>query len=241
MKFLAATTLATTALANLAQMREDFKGLTSRYVREAVKEGKANDRAIEQILSEDAFNAINEYGCWCFMGGDHGRGHGAPVNHLDYKCQQLARGYDCAILDASANGNDSCVPWEVFYISGIGGGSAGLVPTCEAFNNDFCSQTACKIEGEFVLAVFNAALSGDGIDNSMSHANGFDDRAGCPLLSTCQDQYGYEVCNEQQCCGEFPARYPFRPLEGARSCCGQNTFDTAVMECCDDGVARLSC
>jgi hypothetical protein len=229
------SSLLATAFAGYEQMASDFAELTTRYVKES-----GGDRAINQILSEEAFNNINEYGCWCYIGADHGRGHGAPVNHIDYKCQQLARGYDCAILDSNA-ANTSCVPWEVFYISGIGGGSAALAPTCEAFNADFCAQTACKIEGEFVLAVFNAALSGDGIDDTFSHANGFDDRAGCPLVNTCQDTYGFEVCQEQQCCGEYPARYPYRPLEGARGCCGQNTFDSAVMSCCDDGVARLSC
>merc|ERR1711934_91554 len=206
--------------------------MTVRYIRERQAQ-RAGGRAIEEIFTDDAFDAINEYGCWCFFGDDHSRGHGPPVNDMDYKCQALHRGYDCAIKDViDATGNNTCVPWEIFYISGIGGGAAALVPTCEAFNSDPCAIAACSIEGAFVLHVFNAALGGDGIDQSFSHANGFDDRSGCPLVGECEGP----DCLERECCGAFPDRYPFRPLGGVRGCCGQHTFDATVLTCCGDDV-----
>jgi len=228
--------LTTTAFASFDSMKQQFDEIRSRYIAESIRDG--NNRAIQQIITGDAFDNINEYGCWCYLAGDHGRGHGPPVNSVDWSCKVLHNGYDCAVQDViDSTGNDTCVPWEVFYISGIGGGENALVPTCEAFNDDLCAQAACKIEGKFVLNVFNSFLGGNSLDPQYSHANGFDDRAGCPLVGECEGA----DCLEKVCCGEYPVRYPFRPLGGIRGCCGQNTFDATILTCCPDNFARLTC
>merc|ERR1712228_65413 len=46
---------------------------------------------------------------------------------------------------------------------------------------------------------------------------------------------------ERACCGEHPHRFPYKPLSGERGCCGGQTFDTTLQECCADNVARISC
>lgn len=229
--------LTTTAFASFESMKEQYGELRSRYVAETIRNG-GSDRAITAIITGDAFDNINEYGCWCYLAGDHGRGHGPPVNEVDWSCKVLHSGYDCAIQDViDSTGNDTCVPWEVFYISGIGGGEAALVQTCDAFNTDLCAAAACKIEGLFVLKVFNSFLGGNSLAPEYSHANGFDDRTGCPLVGECEGA----DCLEKVCCGEYPVRYPFRPLGGIRGCCGQHTYDATILQCCPDNFARLSC
>ena len=35
-----------------------------------------------------------------------------------------------------------------------------------------------------------------------------------------------------QCCGEYPERFPYKTQNGARSCCGNKTYDSAMYECC---------
>merc|ERR1712203_311703 len=69
--------------------------------------------------------SINEYGCWCYFGNDHGRGKGQPQDAIDEMCKVLADGYDCAMRDAEDEGT-TCVPWEVEYVSAIGGSDVGI-------------------------------------------------------------------------------------------------------------------
>ena len=46
---------------------------------------------------------------------------------------------------------------------------------------------------------------------------------------------------ERQCCGLYPPRFPYKPLGGARECCGDKTYQTAIMSCCDGDQIALSC
>ena len=56
-------------------------------------------------------NTLNNYGCWCYLDGDHGKGRGKPVDKLDEACRILSQGYACAAMDHGAD----CVPWQQDY------------------------------------------------------------------------------------------------------------------------------
>lgn len=74
-----------------------------------------------------AIKAMNNMGCWCYFGEDHGKGKGPPLDELDEICKTLADGYDCAMIDyendpkTGHSHNDICIPWEVEYKSALGG------------------------------------------------------------------------------------------------------------------------
>jgi len=235
---IASAILAGIAKAGFSAMKEDFTRMTNRYVRGLIESGTPVDRAISDILTGDNFDRINEYACWCYFEDDHGRGHGKPLNGIDHICKKLADGYDCCMVDAEAlTGNDSCVPWEVQYLPGTGTGEANLVFNCDGFNDintDFCRNCACKVEGIFVLRTFNLFIAGGQIDEAFSQAHGFDEKVNCPLQDGIKD-------TERACCGEHPHRFPYKPLSGERGCCGGQTFDTTLQECCADNVPRISC
>ena len=59
----------------------------------------------------NAVAQLDEFGCWCYFYDNVGRGKGTPVDEVDGFCKTLADGYQCAIIDAEAEG-ESCVPWE---------------------------------------------------------------------------------------------------------------------------------
>jgi len=240
---LASALFAGSALAGFSDMRRDFENMANRYVRGLVESGQAQDRRISDILTGDNFDRINEYACWCYFEDDHGRGHGKPLNGIDHLCKKLSDGYDCCMLDFSTlTGNDSCVPWEIFYLPGTGTGEVNLDANCNGFNpvnpvtqNNFCANCACKVEGIFVLRAFNLFIAGGDMDESFSQANGFDEKVMCPLQQGIQDE-------ERLCCGDQQQhRFPYKPLSGERGCCGGQTYDTTLQECCPDNVARLSC
>merc|ERR1711879_672423 len=205
----AATLVFGSAYAGFADMKQDFQDLAQRYVRGLLANGQPLDRAISEVLTGDNFDRINEYACWCYFEDDHGRGKGKPLNGVDHYCKKLHDGYDCCMLDfEEATGNDSCIPWKVRYLPGVGNGEANLV--------------------------FNLFIAGGAIDDSFNQANGFDEKANCPLKEGIQD-------TERACCGEAPNRFPYKPLSGERSCCGGATYDTTLQECCGDDVARIPC
>ena len=44
-----------------------------------------------------------------------------------------------------------------------------------------------------------------------------------------------------QCCGEYPNRFPFSSENGNRGCCNGKTFDSANLMCCSDGTIQVQC
>ena len=149
--------------------------------------------------------------------------------------------HDCIVMDMAQESNDACVPYEVDYTSAVFA-SGDFSDNCINFNSDsVCAQYACVVEGNFIQRLFNFFSQGvDGssisatTDNSLLHANGFDNsKAGsCPLQKGVQNP-------ERSCCGTYPIRYPYKPLSGDRACCGQRTFLTAMYECCDELNSRF--
>ena len=41
---------------------------------------------------------------------------------------------------------------------------------------------------------------------------------------------------ERECCGTYPNRFQYMPQGGARSCCGEVTYNTSQHDCCDGEV-----
>ena len=44
-----------------------------------------------------------------------------------------------------------------------------------------------------------------------------------------------------ECCGEYPNRFPFSSEGGNRGCCGGKTFDSGNLMCCSDGTIQVQC
>jgi len=220
--------LAGSAAANWLTIQNDFKSL---YGGAVVK---------PQTITPDDMGLLNEYGCWCFFAVDDikaGRSH--PVDLIDSFCKRLHDGYECAMLDAAAMG-ESCVPWAIEYESAIGTGVPGSMTIdnirdeCSNQNPTVgCAQWTCMIEGYFVTTLFLAFTHGTEIDDNMRHANGFDFDDSCPVNKG--------VKSEKECCSEHPVRFPYKTYGGARDCCIDKTFNAGILNCCPDGVVRMSC
>ena len=112
--------LASVANAGLSTISEDLGLLV------AQNSSMWDDRSITAMLGNMG-SVIDTYGCWCYFDEKHGQGKGHPVNSIDKICRDMAHGYDCAIMDAAADGDNDCVPWEVNYVGGSGQGLDNLV------------------------------------------------------------------------------------------------------------------
>lgn len=178
--------------------------------------------------------SMNEMGCWCYFDDDHGRGKGQPIDDLDGVCKTLHEGYECAMRDAEAEGT-TCVPWEVAYVSAVGGATTTLQEACmDANPGNMCACRACTVEGNFVeslIAFF--VIQGGSLNQANKHSNGFNPKTDCPIKA------GGSGPSEKSCCGEYPNRFPFKTLGGDRSCCGSRTFSTLTLNCCDADASQV--
>jgi len=199
--------------------------------------GQNGDRAFGANL-QATIETINESGCWCYFTDDHGRGKGQPVDGLDEICKVLHDGYECAMRDAEEEGT-TCVPWEVDYVSAVGGVTTTLADACITANPvNLCAARACAIEGTFVESILGFFVVGGGtFDDTHKHANGFNPKTDCPV------KLGGGGPSPKKCCGEYPIRFPFKTLGGDRGCCGSRTFSTLTLSCCDAdaSVVKFNC
>ena len=179
------------------------------------------------------FEDLQQYGCWCnFV---EGRAHGGhPVNDIDQMCKTLFDGYSCSGIDSE----DSCKPYQVDYVSGFNSQSffntaEMLKLACEQNNDNDCATTACITEGNFVRDIILEVIVNGYFDVSKKHANGFD------VNVECNHKTGTHA--QRVCCGEYPNRFPYNSKDGVKGCCGQNVYDTAMFECCQDGSVQFNC
>jgi len=197
------------------------------------------------------------YGCWCYFDPESITAKapkGIAVNTVDEYCRSLQHGYQCAEIDGVESGEeaDVCEPHSVFYYSSIRSillGKEDLHESCNTRNsNDECAQRACTVEGQFVLNIGKAYLSGDVFDTVPSHAAGFDtDICHAPVMEQASlggiassssifggaidrqmEVGGMEVFSEVSevnhvqelsCCGQYPNRFPYHSDDPSKECC----------------------
>jgi len=203
-------------------------------------------RSFASSWGQKMIESINGYGCWCYFQDEHGQGRGKPQNEVDGTCKKLHDGYTCILMDSEAEGDLDCVPWDVVY---NGATALGLDPadplnnvlasairrSCDNSNRvDKCAQRACKVEGFFVMNLFRHFLAGVIFDPSLKHTNGFNPKLDCPLS-------GNRIDSDKECCGDYPLRFPYKTLDGARQCCEGKTYNAQVLQCCEDGKTKSKC
>ena len=184
---------------------------------------------------------LDEFGCWCYFYDIKFQGRGEPVDEVDGFCKTLQQGYECAMRDGEDEG-ETCIPWEVSYTPGSGGGDT-LVSSCIDMNpNSNCAARACAVESTFVNSLFALLISGQAIDyQSFSHAQGFDPEAGCATGNARNDQefFGPDVTQDYACCGYYPERFPYNTKFGEKACCGTRTYSTSFQNCCSTDPVRV--
>jgi len=252
-RFIILSCLIASAFAGVDQMMQGMTQLVTQTSQDtdcpdSEKDSEGNCKSIEKDLYdklEREFNtggsgslansiaSLNEYGCWCYFDDDHGRGKGSPIDVVDEQCKVLHDGYECAMRDAEDEGT-TCVPWEVHYESGLGGSQLLVNEQCAKDNpGNNCAIRACIIEGTFVAALLDIFVSGGIIEQNHRHRNGFDPAVECIVKKS-----GGGPVNKQ-CCGEYPDRFPFKTVGGDRKCCGNRTYNSLTLKCCDHNSSTV--
>ncbi|CAG5106652.1 Oidioi.mRNA.OKI2018_I69.chr1.g2938.t1.cds [Oikopleura dioica] len=121
-----------------------------------------------------------------------------------------------------------CDPLNSAYTVVIDADSYEL--TCEQ-NTDPCALNACMCDLDLVNnLVQNIAEEGSNL-NGLTEATGFDTQARCIPGNNPGPK-------ADQCCGEYPKRFPFSDNYGQRGCCSGKTYNTNTLECCAGGEIK---
>ena len=131
--------------------------------------------------------------------------------------------------------------WEVNYVRNIDIFTAlfnedtkALKTACETANSgDQCAIDVCKTEMDFTIKIATATSVGK-TNRDFKHDNGYNplEDGNCPIKTG-------GVASERSCCGEYPARFPFKNYDGVNKCCGMKTYDSSVLDCCTDGKLKF--
>lgn len=240
--FSASTTLYALSSASIMNMSNMINNITSGTGPTSLR----TFGTVEQILLSDYQN----YGCWCFLAQEP-KGKGQPVTAIDYACRTLLQSYECVEMDSLAAG-ETCVAHETVYTDPFINfmdtpSETQILEACKLANGDAmtCAVRTCTVEVKFMVDWWpiQQTIYANTYDPELSRythvdSNGvanFDYDAECQIIKG--------AASEKQCCGSYPARFPYRinGAYGTRACCNDKTYNTATFDCCNDDTIALSC
>ena len=128
---------------------------------------------------------------------------GMPVDKMDRECQNWYRCSKCIGMDTYGQ----CDPLSSLY--GVYYDHYSTQFVCRDTNNE-CQMKVCECDVHFV----NTILASSSIFNSY-YSNSY----GWKPQGNCKSNF-LSHGPADQCCGEYPTRYPYNSENGERSCCG---------------------
>jgi len=242
--------------AHSAQLKKLFEDGIKKRIRDTPKnELKATEQALDALYASIDGSARNlncagpncnvpltlsglfGYGCWCNLGADVLQGRGQPVNPHDSACERLQSCLRCAKMDG-ADGGYGCDPRSITYNAAfsINTNNAQLASSCLSQNNgDFCGAHVCTCEIQFINEILDLVFQQYVYDPAFAHpaiGGTFDADANCGNV--------LPGSGEIECCGGFPARYPYNIND--KDCCAVDgiIFNPFEFVCCTNGVQSIS-
>ena len=152
--------------------------------------------------------------------------HGEPVNALDQACRRWYKCNQCTTIDES-----SCSGISEVYGSPIFDQSSKSY-SCPGTSGS-CGHHSCQCD--VALAQDLSDLSEEYSDEYHNVKGYFDHTSQCYAGGNAGPR------TIDQCCGEYPNRFPFSSENGNLGCCNGKTFDSANLMCCSDGTIQVQC
>lgn len=169
-----------------------------------------------------SFTDVLSSGCWCNLINNYNKQHGHPVGAMDTACRAHSHCYKCMTMDYACTEAQNA--YQVFLDTRTD------EFTCER-NDDPCALNACQCDVELVNNLVLAAGDDSNQIASLTEYGGFDASVQC--VSS-----GAGGNKPDQCCGEYPKRFPFFSNDGRRDCCAGKTYNTYSLECCASGEVK---
>lgn len=162
------------------------------------------------------------YGCWCFIDGSDNlqTGYGPPRDNIDEACMDFSKCYRCLAMDYPDFEETLRYNFEMLEHDD---GSKSV--ECNDPSGTM-KRNLCECDRE--LAMQLAEHENEWSVQYSEQQSDFDRKKQCftPLNQK------YEV---DQCCGSYPARYPYSSRQGVKDCCGNKVYSNEFSQCCAGG------
>lgn len=211
----------------------------------------------------DSLDALNGYGCWCYLDSGMMQGRNQPQDQMDSLCRTLTEGYECIIMTETEENErkpdyEPCDPTNTKYLAAsIGADTNQIIHQCTIKNRNrgTCATRACIVDSQFVNNVFTLMIESGykAIAHRLRHSQGFDPDLNCKtnLGSGSGNGNGNTASNGRRnlrkCCGTLPYSKPYKTNGGTRGCCTDPsgfeaiTYNKLVLRCCQDGSVKAVC
>jgi len=268
MKLLSISAMSAVAMGNdLASMfNSAMQQSSSQQAAGSALRSAGSDRNVMDLFT---LSNIFEYGCWCHFGDKNpARGpsmdnvDGYCKQWYDSKdCVRIDNELAGTTCDTSMQYVDAIAslpfPFDPTH---------NYDTLCAAANPDgayadaeegACARDNCMIDAYFLRDIFNH-MAFNNLNQTLSVAFGFDTDYTCRgrsglmastvapfttaapvVVTTAAPGTTATPIAPWQCCGSFPARFPYKTNNGARDCCVDTTFATALLECCANGLTAV--
>jgi len=176
---------------------------------------------IMYLQYEPVFSKYCFYGCWCMPSGgaDINRVWGQPVDEIDATCRDMQLCYKCAKLDYG----NQCKDTVGYSYKGYEVNGERRIRCMDEQNT--CRRAICECDRR--LAMDLAKLEDTASMDFHSKYGTFNFQEQCVPQCT-----GSSCPKWDQCCGDYPERFPYNSQDGAKQCCGQKTYYKSVLSCC---------
>jgi len=174
------------------------------------------------LQENPVFGKYCYYGCWCFVDGSDNlqTGYGKPRDNIDEACMAFSKCYRCLAMDYPTF--DETLRYN-FDMDEDDNGQKSI--NCNDASGTM-KRNLCECDKELALEL--AEHENEWNVQYHERQSDFDRKKECftPLNQK------WEV---DQCCGTYPARYPYSSHQGVRDCCGSKIYSKEYSQCCSDG------
>jgi len=166
---------------------------------------------------------FEQYGCWCL----EKKGYGPAVDEIDFACFAHSKCWGCA----KAENGDSCDGLETAYKwKFVKDSATNVAVDIICLDSDPCRKSVCECDRKLAIDLRNMESVYD--DKFRDQAA---KEAQCPRKTSALARSAASGKDKlDSCCGDEHYKFPFASNNGRRACCGSRTYDTQVMECCDN-------
>jgi len=191
-----------------------------------------------------------EYGCYCFADVKSDiltPGVGKAIDPIDQACRTLTDCLKCSEFDYGLS--RKCNPHVGYKFESLNDVTLGLRSITCLDKLDSCQRSMCECDRQFLQSIQEAEY-----DRQYSGRTGFKKDEQCPKRvqreqegKTGENNNGksqlagrmnsLESDAPQQCCGPLGQRHLIK-VTPTRGCCGQQTFNPFLFDCCAGGTVE---
>jgi len=184
---------------------------------------KGGRKRMINAMAVKNFWDFEQYGCWCL----EKKGYGPAVDEIDFACFAHSKCWGCAKAENGEECDGLETPYKWKFIKDS---NTNVAVDIECLDTDPCRKSVCECDRKLAIDLRNMEIVYDEKFRDQAAKQGQ-----CPRKETSSLARSGSL-NEKldSCCGDEHYKFPFASNNGRRACCGNRTYDTQVMECCDN-------